>query len=385
MAFEVTKSRSVAGVLIFSVTIIILSRPTNILAADDNYLSSEERLLHHLLDNYTVLSRPIHEVNDTVEVFFWMSLTQLIDVDEKAQIITTSAWIYQEWTDHRLSWRECDYEGLTSVVVPVGRIWNPDLSLLNSDDNEFEGFPRLNINGLNLILHSNGVVFKVTPQILHTPCIMDITYFPVDVQSCEYEFGMWAYTDRQVVLRPQQDNAPLEKYIPNVEWDILTTKAVAIAKTFMGVSDTFTSIIVTMEIKRKPLYYIVNLILPCVVVSMLTVVVFCLPSVSTDKVSLSISLLLTIYVFNLLVIDLLPATSVELPYVTVYLLFSIILIGLSVMLTAFVSRLYNRADRCPTRVPNWARNILLGKLADILLVKRRGTRKKSSNSQPQKQ
>ncbi|XP_078000146.1 neuronal acetylcholine receptor subunit beta-4-like [Glandiceps talaboti] len=338
-------------------------------------LSGEDRLLRELFSgrNYSTRTRPVFNVNESVAVSFWMSVTQLIDVDEKSQIITTNVWIYQEWNDSRLTWNPNNYDGLQTIAVPASDVWAPDTSLLNSDDNEYEGYPRIHLAGLNLNIFPDGTVLKVTPAILRTPCIMDITYFPVDQQQCHFEFGQWAYLDGQVRLFAGQDNATLENYLPNVEWDIIDSNATAVAKHFQGVDDTFTTILITMDIRRKPLYYIVNLILPCVVVSLLTVVVFCLPSMSSDKVSLSISLLLTIYVFNILVIDLLPATSLELPLVTVYLIFSMGLIGLSVALTTLVSRIYSRGDSAKP-VPEWAKTVFLGRLAKLLLVKVRSAR-----------
>ncbi|XP_070580620.1 neuronal acetylcholine receptor subunit alpha-2-like [Ptychodera flava] len=333
-------------------------------------LSGEDKLLFDLFHNrnYSTRTRPVTNVTDSVAVSFSMSITQLIDVDEKSQIITTNVWIYQGWNDSRLCWDPAKYEGLQTIAVPASDIWSPDTSLLNSDDSEFEGYPRIHLAGLNLNIFADGSVLKVSPAILRTPCIMDITYFPVDQQTCEFEFGQWAYLDSQVRLFAGQDNATLENYLRNVEWDIVDSNATAIAKHFQGVDDTFTTILIKMNIKRKPLYYIVNLILPCVVVSLLTVVVFCLPSMSSDKVSLSISLLLTIYVFNILVIDLLPATSLELPLVTVYLIFSMGLIGFSVALTTLVSRIYSKGEASKP-VPTWARTLFLGKLAKVLLVK----------------
>ncbi|XP_078000145.1 neuronal acetylcholine receptor subunit beta-3-like [Glandiceps talaboti] len=359
--------------VIFESTVIISSYDTHVGMPG---FSSEERLMKELFDRSCQLTRPVTAVNETVTVNISIALTQLIDVDEKSQIITTNLWVYQEWYDPRLSWNKMEHSGLSLVTIPIDKIWVPDTSLLNSMDNEFDSFPRVHIKGQNVYLFDSGVVTKVTPVIAHTPCIMNIKYFPVDEQHCLLEFGLWAYTDSQVLLRTGMENVPFENFLPNVEWDIPHTETTEVTKKFLGVNDTFTSIIASIDIKRKPLYYVVNLIVPCALVSVLTVLVFCLPSNSSDKVSLSISLLLTIYVFNLLVTDLLPATSQQLPLLTMYLLVIMGLISLSVVLTAFVSQIYD-VDRCdPSPVPKWVKFVLFGRVARVLLPKKKARKEK---------
>lgn len=58
-----------------------------------------------------------------------------------------------------------------------------------------------------------------------------------------------------------------------------------------------------LELRRKPLFYTVNLVFPCVGISFLTILVFYLPSHSGEKVTLCISILVTLTVFYLLLVS----------------------------------------------------------------------------------
>jgi|LakMenEpi03Aug12_release.lakeMendotaPanAssembly.Ray.scaffolds.fasta_scaffold416605_1 hypothetical protein len=63
--------------------------------------------------------------------------------------------------------------------------------------------------------------------------------------------------------------------------------------------EPFPDLTMTLKIRRKILYYVVNVILPCVVMSVLTLLVFCLPPKSGEKIALGIIVLLAFSVFML--------------------------------------------------------------------------------------
>ena len=79
-----------------------------------------------------------------------------------------------------------------------------------------------------------------------------------------------------------------------------------------------------ITMRRKTLFYTVNLIIPCVAISFLTLLVFCLPSECGEKVTLSISILISLTVFFLLLAELIPPTSLAVPLLGKYLLFTMV-------------------------------------------------------------
>ena len=76
------------------------------------------------------------------------------------------------------------------------------------------------------------------------------------------------------------------------------------------------------EICHKTLFYTVNLIIPCVLISFLSVCVFYLPADAGEKMTMCISILLALVVFLLLVSKILPPTSINVPLIAKYLLFT---------------------------------------------------------------
>lgn len=91
----------------------------------------EKRLLNHLLANYNTLERPVANESEPLEVKFGITLQQIIDVDEKNQILTTNAWLKLEWTDYNLQWNESEYGGVKDLRITPNKLWKPDILMYN--------------------------------------------------------------------------------------------------------------------------------------------------------------------------------------------------------------------------------------------------------------
>ena len=58
-------------------------------------------------------------------------MSQLLNVHEKSQIMTTMVWMHQEWFDYKLSWNPADYGNVTVLHIPSDMIWTPQIVLYN--------------------------------------------------------------------------------------------------------------------------------------------------------------------------------------------------------------------------------------------------------------
>ena len=72
---------------------------------------------------------------------------------------------------------------------------------------------------------------------------------------------------------------------------------------------TYAAIQFRIELKRKPFYYILNVIIPTVVLAVLSSFTFLIPDGSGEKLSIGVSILLAYSVFILLLADNTPQTS----------------------------------------------------------------------------
>ena len=58
-------------------------------------MSQEKRLITELLTNYAKMGkmgRPVAFDNETIKVYYGLSLIQILDLDERNQVLTTNVW-----------------------------------------------------------------------------------------------------------------------------------------------------------------------------------------------------------------------------------------------------------------------------------------------------
>lgn len=157
-------------------------------------------------------------------------------------------------------------------------------------------------------------------------CSIDIEYYPFDIQQCYMKFGTWTYDGALINLehidmhKTESDEEELKfeimvdndknllyakhkksmskklyivengidmsDYYQSVEWDVLSVPAQKNIKFYDCCAEPYFDIYFNITIRRKTLFYTVNLIIPCVNISFLSVLVFYLPSDSGEKLTL---------------------------------------------------------------------------------------------------
>ncbi|XP_033749540.1 acetylcholine receptor subunit alpha-like 1 isoform X2 [Pecten maximus] len=346
-----------------------------------------KRLYHDLLveRHYNKLIRPVSNSSDKLVVKMGIRLSQLIDVDEKNQIMTTNVWLRQEWYDYKLSWPKAEYGGVDRLYVPSKQIWLPDIVLYNNADGHYEVTLMTKAT-----LHPNGKVVWEPPAIYKSSCQIDVEFFPFDIQQCSMKFGSWTYDGDQVdIIHMCSDEAmdrklitegiDLRDFYPSVEWDILEGTARKNVRRYPCCPEPYPDITFNITMRRKTLFHTVNLIIPCVSISFLTVLVFYLPSDSGEKITLCISILLSLTVFFLLLAEIIPPTSIVVPLIGKYLLFTMILVTLSILVTVIVLNVHFRSPSTHTMSP-WVRRVFLNILPRLLIMRRPSTDREGTQS-----
>ncbi|KAJ3640043.1 hypothetical protein Zmor_003363 [Zophobas morio] len=312
---------------------ICLSLPNESLAG-----YNEKRLLHKLLDNYNVLERPVANESDPLQLSFGLTLMQIIDVDEKNQLLITNIWLKLEWNDMNLRWNATEYGGVKDLRIPPHRLWKPDVLMYNSADEGFDGtYPT------NVVVRNNGSCLYVPPGIFKSTCKIDITWFPFDDQRCEMKFGSWTYDGLQLDLQLQDDSGgDISSFITNGEWDLLGVPGKRNEIYYNCCPEPYIDITFVIIIRRRTLYYFFNLIVPCVLIASMAVLGFTLPPDSGEKLSLGVTILLSLTVFLNMVAETMPATSDAVPLLGTYFNCIMFMVASSVVSTILILNYHHR-------------------------------------------
>ncbi|XP_004262636.1 acetylcholine receptor subunit gamma isoform X2 [Orcinus orca] len=239
--------------------------------------SQEERLLRDLMHSYVPHLRPAKHDSDVVNVSLKLTLTNLISLNEREEALTTNVWIEMQWCDYRLRWDPRDYDGLWVLRVPSTMVWRPDVVLENKSQT-------YGTNEINLQLSQE------------------------DGQTIE-----WIFIDP-------------EAFTENGEWAIRHRPAKMLLDEAAPAEEAgHQKVVFYLLIQRKPLFYVINIIAPCVLISSVAILIYFLPAkAGGQKCTVAINVLLAQTVFLFLVAKKVPETSQAVPLISKYLTFLLV-------------------------------------------------------------
>ncbi|XP_075357723.1 neuronal acetylcholine receptor subunit alpha-10 [Mycteria americana] len=392
------------------------------------------KLLHDLFANYSSALRPVEDTDRALNVTLQVTLSQIIDMDERNQVLTSYLWVRQAWLDAHLTWDKDAYDGIDSIRIPSGYVWRPDIVLYNkwvvldtpplplpmllpelgglrlgaargianlgaarpheqggpgvglgpcrphghaspSADDRFGGSMETNV-----VLRSDGHIMWDSPAITKSSCKVDVSYFPFDGQRCHLTFGSWTYNGNQIDLHNRLDAGDLTDFVENVEWEVLGMPATRNVVTYGCCSEPYPDITYTLLLRRRASFYIFNLLLPCIMVSFLAPLGFYLPADSGEKVSLGVTVLLALTVFQLLVAESMPPSE-SVPLIGKYYIATMTMITASTALTIFIMNVHHCGPGARP-VPPWARRLILHHMARLCCVYEVGESCKSPQQAP---
>ncbi|XP_067139227.1 neuronal acetylcholine receptor subunit alpha-10-like [Centruroides vittatus] len=328
-------------------------------SADEN----EYRLVQYLLSTYDKSVRPSQNATDPVNVTFGLALTQIIDVDERNQILTTNCWLNQMWLDYTLQWNASHFGGVHVVRIPAEKVWKPDIILYNNADSQYNNA----ILSTNVIVLSDGNLTWLSSAIFKSSCKINVAWFPFDEQNCSMKFASWTYDGYQVNMIIQTNKGDLSNYVENGEWDLINMAVVRNEVYYSCCQEPYPDVTYFIVLRRRPLFYVFNLILPCMIITGIALLSFYMPSDSGEKVTLGITTLLSMTVFLMVIGESMPPTSDTVPLIGLYYAVVMSLVSLATALSVVTLNIHHRGMR-GKEVPPIVKRIVFGCLAKLMFI-----------------
>ncbi|XP_074518020.1 acetylcholine receptor subunit beta [Halichoeres trimaculatus] len=324
---------------------------------------AEKALLAKVFANYKANVRPAVRPEDRVVVRIGMVLSSFVGLNMKNEEMSTTVVMNLEWTDYRFSWKPKDYDGIEVIRVPSSKVWLPDIWLINNNNGQFDVALHVRVQA-----YSNGRVTWTPPALFLSSCGVKVSYFPFDWQNCTMQFRSYTYDSTEIDIQYALDSKGKEikeiilddAFSEGGEWHI---KHMPCRKNTND--DLYEEMTFYLIIERKPLYYVLNIILPCILITIIAIFNFYLPPDAGEKMGLSINVLLTLTVFLLLLADKIPETSLGVPIIVNYIMFTMILVTFSVILSVVVLNLHHRSPNTH-QMPMWVRKIFIHMLPPYL-------------------
>nr|XP_006812267.1 PREDICTED: neuronal acetylcholine receptor subunit alpha-9-like [Saccoglossus kowalevskii] len=272
--------------------------------------------------------------------------------------IIRSIGVLLEWVDEYLQWDADKYGDIDHFKIPSNRLWMPDVTLYDNADDRYEDYK---VNQI-CVINSDGFINWAAPVIFKTYCKIDVRRFPFDKQECPLKFGPWQHDGTEVEVTGIGNSSVFRS---DGQWDITEMEIqnnVEYYPDSPGIPYTDATFIIHMS--RRPFFYVFNLVMPCVLIAVFTMISFFLPADSGEKVSFGITVLLSLTVFLLLVAESMPPTS-DVPVIGQYTAATMIMVSFSVTMSILTLHVHHQGPNCRP-LPRWVQRYILGYLARLL-------------------
>ncbi|XP_030646985.1 5-hydroxytryptamine receptor 3A [Chanos chanos] len=294
------------------------------------------------------------------------TLYAVLGVNEKTQILTTFLWLRLYWFHEFLIWNPEECDGVTKISLPVRDLWTPDIIVYEFvDDDVSQACPYVYVN------HTGHIRYDRMLRLV-SACNLQIFSFPFDIQNCTFTFGSYMHTIKDVRVSPalsfEEMSGNSKRYLEaSGEWELVVILGESDILQF-GI-DEWDIITFWVVIKRRPILYVVNLLIPSSFLMLIDILSFYLPPHSVDRASFKMTLILGYTVFLLIMNDLLPSTANGTPIIGIYFSVCLALMVISLLETVVITNVLHHNSMKYREVPRWVRILVLGYIARLICYK----------------
>ena len=156
------------------------------------------------------------------------------------------------------------------------------------------------------------------------------------------KFGSWTFQINDLDIVGDSNPIVTNQLLRSAEWDLLSVLEERNVKQYRCCAFPFSDLTIKLVIRRRPLFYIFNLMIPCFIIIAMVLMGFLLPPESGERTTLSITVLLAMAVFLQLQAEHLPRNSEQIPLLGIFYITVMAEVGLSLMATCYVLNIFHK-------------------------------------------
>jgi gamma-aminobutyric acid receptor subunit beta len=271
-------------------------------------LQNVSQTIEDLLDGYDIRLRPQFG-GEPLYIEMELSLASFDSISEVNMDYTITIYLNQYWKDERLAFSQNHSDCMTLTGDFAEKIWVPDTFFANDKHSFLHDVTEKN---KMVRLHGDGYIAYGMRFTTTLACMMDLHYYPLDVQNCTVEIESYGYPMQDVIMKWKGDNPRRavhgvnEVEIPQftvVEYRTVSTVEKLATGSYQRLSLSF-------KLERNIGYFIFQTYLPSILIVMLSWVSFWINHEATSaRVALGITTVLTMTTISTGVRSSLPRIS----------------------------------------------------------------------------
>lgn len=248
---------------------------------------------------------------------------KILNLDISTGSVTFTTWIRQRWLDKRLYFNGSAEFGQgwdpssDSIPMPRDVAWKPDLYLASAAHAGEEETTSPKDIYLWDEQHAKSQsppwnMHWVEPVTLTGRCKVDLKMFPFDTQRCTLDFESWMYSNRMINLIVSANMSSQGDFRDTTNEYKFAVSAATRSQTVYAVTKrSYASVTLTLTFQRYPHYYIINAIMPMLIMEVLSGLMLWIPVDAGERLSYGITGLLTTFAITLFMAERRPAIKEE--------------------------------------------------------------------------
>ena len=293
---------------------------------------------------------PREDFADKIELDMKLKLKAITSFNEVAGTIELIGFLTIIWHDQLVddAYDVTKHGEFVDTLINQDYVWKPAVSLFNSAKaiipvGDLSNLVRLERITTGTYLNYSKMTWN-PGVVTKTGCFVEVKNFPFDKQICNVTFTPWGHPYTEIEFMPSLTVVDLDEYEENSEW--MLTKTEVLTKREDG--ESFINF--RLYLTRRPTYFLLNMIMPILILGVLNALAFLLPTESGERVGYSITAFLTFAVYLTLVAAVLPRSSSPMSLLSYFLMAMVVVSSVASIVTVFTLKVYFKDE--DERVPD---------------------------------